>query len=107
MELLKKILGISWNRYFLVALLFFIWIFVFGPSRLTVQWDLSDKVEEVEAEKQFYLDEIAKNHKASEELMTNDDNLERYARERYWMKRDNEDVYLVIREDGESKTKKK
>ncbi len=99
MKTLGKILEVSVNRYVITFVVFALWIFVFGPSRLTIQWDLSNKLEKVQAEKQFYLDEIAKNVKASEELLTNDDNLERYAREKYWMKRDNEDVYLVIRKD--------
>lgn len=107
MELFKKILSMSWNRYVLVAIIFLILIFVFGPSNLFVQWELSKKLKEVEAEKQFYLDEIVKNQKASEELMTNDDNLERYAREKYWMKRDSEDVFLIIRRDKAAKTTKK
>lgn len=107
MKFLGKLLGMSWNKYFITSVIFFLWIFVFGPSRLTIQWDLSKKLELVEAEKQFYLDEIAKNQKSSEDLMTNDDNLERFAREKYWMKRDNEDVYLVIRKDNKTKTKKK
>jgi cell division protein FtsB len=97
MKTLGKILEVSVNRYVITFVIFALWIFVFGPSRLTIQWDLSNKLEKVQSEKQFYLDEIAKNVKASEELLTNDDNLERYAREKYWMKRDNEDVYLVIR----------
>ena len=97
MKTLGKILEVSVNRYVITFVIFALWIFVFGPSRMTIQWDLSSKLEKVQAEKQFYLDEIAKNVKASEELLTNDDNLERYAREKYWMKRDNEDVYLVIR----------
>jgi len=82
-------------------------IFGFGPSNLMVQHRLNKELEKVETEKKFYLEEIEKNRNISKVLMTNQDNLERFAREHYWMKRDNEDVYLVIREDGEIRTMKK
>ncbi len=72
-----------------------------------VQHRLEKKFEEVESEKKFYLEEIEKNQKISQDLMTNMDNLERFAREKYWMKRDNEDVYLVIIEGASNQTKKK
>ena len=107
MVLVKKIISILTNRYVLTSIVFMVLIFGFGPNNLMVQHRLNNKLEKVETEKKFYLKEIEKDRNISKVLMTNKDNLERFAREHYWMKRDNEDVYLVIREDGETKTKKK
>jgi cell division protein FtsB len=103
----KNTLGFLYNRYVIVGVLMGGMIFIFGPNNIKVQHRLNQKLEKVEAEKQFYLREIEKNRKISNDLMTNEDNLERFARERYWMKRDNEDVFLVIREGEETKTRKK
>ena len=58
---------------------------------------LRNDLQKLQAEKQFYLDEIRKDKAAVEVLMTDERNLERFAREKYLMKRDNEDVYLIIR----------
>ena len=100
MAIIKSIFNFVINRYVLTSIIFIVWIFGFGPNNIMVQHRLEKKFEEVESEKKFYLEEIKKDQKMSQDLMTNMDNLERFAREKYWMKRDNEDVYLVIREGG-------
>jgi len=105
MEILKKTLGFIWNRYVIAFLAFVFFVLIFGPNNIRTQLRLSNVEAEVRAERQFYLDEIEKNKKVSVELMTNTDNLERFAREKYWMKRDNEDVYLIIRASDSKKTK--
>ncbi|RUA31235.1 MAG: septum formation initiator family protein [Bacteroidetes bacterium] len=107
MDLFKKTLGFLWNRYVIAFLVFVFFVLILGPNNLRTQYRLSKVEEDIRNERQFYLDEIEKNRKISEELMTNLDNLERFAREKYWMKRDNEDVYLIIRrEEGDSKKTK-
>jgi len=107
MDLFKKTLGFLWNRYVIAFLVFVLFVLILGPNNLRTQYRLSKVEEDIRNERQFYLDEIEKNRKISEELMTNLDNLERFAREKYWMKRDNEDVYLIIRrEEGDSKKTK-
>jgi cell division protein FtsB len=107
MKFNKNTLGFLYNRYVIVGAILGSMIFLFGPNNIKVQHRLNKKLEKVEAEKQFYLREIEKNRKISNDLLTNEDNLERFAREQYWMKRDNEDVFLVIREGAETKTRKK
>ena len=107
MDLFKKTLGFLWNRYVIAFLVFVLFVLILGPNNLRTQYRLSKVEEDIRNERQFYLDEIEKNRKISKELMTNLDNLERFAREKYWMKRDNEDVYLIIRrEEGDSKKTK-
>jgi hypothetical protein len=48
--------------------------------------------------KQNYRDQISENKRELEELETNKKTLEKFAREKYLMKRDNEDIYVVIEE---------
>ena len=98
MAVLSKFMSIILNRYVITLGVFFVWIFAFGPSDLKTQYKLSKELEKAEIEKQFYVDEIEKNRQISKDLLTNMDNLERFARESYWMKRENEDVYIVIKE---------
>jgi len=101
----KKKLTFLYNPYILVGVIMGSMIFLFGTNNLRVQHRLNQKLEKLENEKQFYLREIEKNKKISHDLMTNEDNLERFAREKYWMKRDNEDVFIVIRDSSVFKTK--
>jgi len=105
MEVIKKTLGFFWNRYVIAFSIFVVFVLILGPNNLRTQYRLSKAEADIRTERQFYLNEIEKNQKASKELMTNIDNLERFAREKYWMKRDNEDVYLIIRKDDSKKTK--
>jgi len=52
-------------------------------------------------QKDFYLTEIKKDNESINVLLTNKRNLERFGREKYLMKRDNEDIYLFIHENKE------
>lgn len=53
---------------------------------------------DVKEEKQFYLEEIKKDSIAIMELTTDKENLEKFAREKYLMKKDDEDIFLIIEE---------
>lgn len=97
----RKILKIIRNKYFITLLLFAVWMIFFDNTNIQEQFRMSGQLNELEKEKDFYLEEIEKNRKAAEELTTDTVKLEKFAREKYLMKRDNEDVYLMIREEEE------
>jgi len=84
------------NRYFLIVLLFFVWMFFFDKHRLPIQMNLQNTVDELEEEKDFYSDQI--DH-AEEERLELEIDKEKIAREKYFMKRPNEDVYIIVDED--------
>ena len=53
---------------------------------------------ELEKDKRYYTTEIANNKESLNELMSSMDNLEKFAREKYLMKRDNEDIFVFVEE---------
>lgn len=55
------------------------------------------KLNKLRADKTYYLAEIKNNRDAIEDLKTNKKSLERFAREKYLMKKDNEDVYVIVK----------
>ncbi len=55
------------------------------------------RIDEIKGMRTFYMSEIAKNNKEIYELETNPETIEKYAREKYLMKRDSEDVFIVTR----------
>ena len=59
-------------------------------------WDLDD-------EKEYYLIEIEETKSDLEELTTDMNSLERFAREKYLMKRDNEEIFLIVEEEEKKK----
>jgi len=80
----------------MTLLIFVIWILFFDSNSYLNQRKLNAALAKVKSEKEYYISEIEKDKKTSESLKSNTDLLERFAREQFLMKRDNEDVYLII-----------
>jgi len=96
---LKKII---FNKYFYVGLAFVVWMIFIDQESIIVQYKLSKEIQGLEQQQDFYLEEIEKN-KQSLNILTNDTaSLEKYARETYFMKKDNEDVFIVVEEKGQN-----
>ncbi|MFC2102553.1 septum formation initiator family protein [Bacteroidota bacterium] len=92
----KKILNIVFNKYFLTSVAFLVWLFFFDSNNIILRLKLKNQLNQLRIEKQFYLDEIRKDSILTEKLLSDTAELERFAREKYLMKKENEDVFLVI-----------
>ena len=73
----------------------------FDNHNIINQYRLNRTLNELEMERDYYLTEIEKDRRATFELMTDTVTLEKFGREQYLMKRDNEDIYLIVEEDEE------
>jgi cell division protein DivIC len=93
---LKRILRIFINKYFITTLALLVWLFFFDSNNLLTRWRSKQKLNELKREKKFYEDEIRKDSVMTKNLQSDSLSLEKYAREKYLMKRDNEDLYLMI-----------
>ena len=89
------------NRYFMVLLLFTIWMLFLDNYSYLEHRVLDKEIEEIEDNIRYYKTEIKKDSAKIKELK-NDDQVEKYAREKYYMKRENEDIY-IIEFEGEKK----
>lgn len=96
MKKLKKILPYIKNKYTLTFLAFAVWVSFFDKNDILSQMDLRKEVKKLETEKQYFVTEISKNKSDMKELMTNPKNLEKFAREKYLMKKDDEDVFVLV-----------
>ncbi len=94
--MLKKIIPYIKNKYSLTLIAFAIWISFFDKNDLVSQMDLRKEVKKLETERLYFVTEINKNKVDLKELKTNPKNLEKFAREKYLMKKDNEDVFVLI-----------
>jgi len=97
----KKILPYIKNKYLVTFIAFIVWIMFFDNHNIISQVRLTKELNKIKADKQFYIDEIEKDKKTSNELMTDPECLEKYAREHYLMKKDDEDIFLIIKEEKE------
>ncbi len=93
---MKRLLNLLQNKFFLSGIAFIVWMLFFDRNDLASQYEYRTKVQKLEEEKQFYTSEIEKADKELKELTSNIQSLEKFARERYFMKRENEDVYVVV-----------
>ena len=92
----KKILRFFINKYFLTTLAFVVWLVFFDSNNVLTNRRTRDKLNALRKDKKFYKDEIKKDSILIQKLHSDTLELERLAREKYLMKKDNEDVYLVI-----------
>jgi cell division protein FtsB len=86
------------NRYALTIIGFLVWMTFFDQNDFIIQHNYRQKLNALNKEKQYYTDEIQKNKANMENLFTNNRNLEKFAREQYYMKRPNEDVFVFVDE---------
>jgi len=83
------------NKYFLSASAFIVWILFFDPRDVFTQMEHRRELKELEVSKAWYQSENTALAAESERLRTNPATIEKYARENYLMKRDNEDIFIV------------
>ena len=94
-----KFLG---SRYTLVLLFFIVWMLFLDNQSYLDQRILNKQIDELEDNKAYYKEEIAKDQQSIKNLK-NPGQTERYAREKYYMKRDSEDIYIIDIEDDKIK----
>jgi len=102
---MRKILPILKNKYLLTIISLLIWVIFFDKNDLSTQVKLGQQIKQLENEKQYYSNEISVITADTKELTTNPKTLEKFAREKYLMKRNNEDIFVIV-EDKNSKNKK-
>lgn len=96
---MNRLLHLLKNKYFLVTAFFVVWMLFFDRNDLMSQYDYCTQLNKLENEKDFYTKETEQVKKDLDELTTNKERLEKFAREKYLMKKDNEDVFVIIPEN--------
>ncbi len=83
----------------LILLGFAVWMLFFDANSWLIHHELNTDIEELEDEKEYYKKEISKDKKAIKALST-EEGLEKLAREKYYMKKANEEIYIIEYEDS-------
>jgi cell division protein FtsB len=78
------------------VLLILVWLVFFDKNDVFTQYELIQKCHKLNAEKDYYLKEIENNKKELDELRENSKTLETFAREKYLMKKENEDLFVFV-----------
>jgi cell division protein FtsB len=84
------------NKYLLTGLFFLVWLMFFDRYDFFSQYRTVQELNKLNKEKDYYRQEIEKNNVDLNNLLNNSEELERIAREKYLMKADDEEVFIII-----------
>ena len=93
--MLDRIPSILKNKYVLVLIAALIWFLFFDQNNFIQQYRLSREMKNLENERDYFIMEIARDSTQIERLKNDTRELERYAREKYLMKKEGEDIFII------------
>ncbi|MCX6247917.1 MAG: hypothetical protein NTW10_09300 [Bacteroidetes bacterium] len=96
LSVFKKAFRILVNKYTITILAFAVWMVFFDSSSILNRMRYHEKLNGLKQEKHFFLEEIKKDSLLSQKLISDSSEIEKFARENYLMKKEKEDVFLVI-----------
>jgi len=96
---MKNIISIIKNKYLLTFIGLSIWVIFFDKNDLKTELELRREVMLLEEERNYFAREIHSITSDIKELYTNPKTLEKFAREKYLMKRDNEEIFVIVEEE--------
>lgn len=91
----KKWFRITTNKFVLTTLGFIVWMLFLDVNSYLIHNELNTEIDELEESIQYYDAEISRDKRQLEELTSNPEKLEKFAREQYWMKKPGEEIYLI------------
>jgi len=94
MQSIKKIMSYVANRYFVVSIGFVVWMLFFDQRDFFQQRERAAELKKVEDAKKYYQKEIEYTQKQLNNIQNNKAAIEKYARERYLLRREGEELYL-------------
>lgn len=93
---LKPLVPVLKNRYVVVALLFITWLLFFDRYNLITQFKLKRQASSLQDEIEYYKQQTVDVKSVNDDLFSDPDKLERFAREEYMMKKPKEDLFVIV-----------
>ena len=84
------------NRYWIAVFVLIGWIAIFDRNDIWTTWKNHRELSRMEEQAEWYAEEIARTKEQLNEIASDQALLEKFARERYLMKRDNEDIFVLV-----------
>ena len=84
------------NKYFITVFLFLIWMIFFDNTSFLVVNELNGEINKYEKQLEYYKTEYQKNDEFFKKLMNNKSEKEKFARENYFMKKPNEEIFILV-----------
>lgn len=84
------------NKYVITLIMFLVWMFFFDSTSFLVVNELNQEINKYENQLEYYKSEYKKNDEFYKKLMNNKEEKEKYARENYFMKKPNEEIFILV-----------
>ncbi|MDP4206122.1 MAG: septum formation initiator family protein [Bacteroidota bacterium] len=98
-EILTRYPKLIRNKFFWTTMVFLVWITFFDEHNMIRVWHNQHNLNQLKQDIGYYHQKIEDDRTKLKELGTNKSNLEKFAREQYLMKKENEDVYIVLKNE--------
>ena len=95
MKTLKNIPSWLKSKYFITGVAFLAWMIFIDRNDLPLQWKRISELKQLQQSEKNMTKQITETKNELDQLKTNPATLEKYAREKYMMKKDNEDLYII------------
>ncbi|HEY0739927.1 MAG TPA: septum formation initiator family protein [Chryseosolibacter sp.] len=96
--MLKKLPKAFRNFYVVATIIFFTWMLALDSNNLIARYQLSSKLSALEDEKEYYEEKIKEVQEDHDELFGDKESIEKFAREKYLMKKETEDIFVIVEE---------
>ncbi len=90
-------------RYWILLGFYALWMLVFDGNNLVYRYQVNAEIQDLEDQYAYYEKSIQKARRERQDLFGNLRNLERFGREKYLMKRDDEDLFIIAEPDPDAK----
>ena len=94
---ISKLPPVIRSLYFIAGILFIVWMLFMDDNNLFNQYRRRHELSVLTEKRKFYIEQIDHTQKELSELTSNTATQEKFAREHYWMKRDNEDIFIIVK----------
>lgn len=95
------------NKYLLTLIIFIIWIILLDSNNLIARYKELKNLKKLKADREYYTKRIEEDKRKLKELKTDNQNLEKFAREQYRMKKPEEDLYIILTPKEERRINRK
>ena len=106
-KFIEKIPAVFRNKYLLTIVIFLIWLLLFDSNNLIARYRELRELHKLKNDREYYSKRIEADRQKLHELKTDNNNLEKFAREQYLMKKPDEDLYIILTPSEDRKITRK
>ncbi|MGN0003672.1 MAG: septum formation initiator family protein [Sphingobacterium composti] len=92
---MERAVSLVKNKFLIAGVAFLVWMCFFDRYDFATQYGYQKERNKLEYEKEFYTSEVINLEKSIKDAQYNPNEIQRIAREKYKMKKDNEDIYVI------------